>query len=165
MFQTINYLKFLLKSTNQHGVHSPFIYNYVTKCLYAEKMISNIKAHNVLLKTIGYFGFENICVSGARHLAVDIKKSYPNSKLNTNRIDILYTEELHPDKMEKMLAQKKFHNNSVILINSIHKDVQKNQSWEKLIALPTITVSIDMFYLGALFIRKEQVKEHFTVRI
>jgi predicted O-methyltransferase YrrM len=30
------YLFFLWKSTNQHGVHSPFIYDFVTKCLYAK---------------------------------------------------------------------------------------------------------------------------------
>lgn len=31
------YLKFLLKSTNQHGVHSPFVFKLVTKGLYKEK--------------------------------------------------------------------------------------------------------------------------------
>ncbi|WP_411768240.1 O-methyltransferase [Winogradskyella sp. A3E31] len=34
MHQLISYIKFLLKSTNQHGVHSPFIFDLVTKCLY-----------------------------------------------------------------------------------------------------------------------------------
>lgn len=34
MYQIIAYIKFLFSSTNQHGVHSPFIYNFVTKCLY-----------------------------------------------------------------------------------------------------------------------------------
>nr|WP_316928856.1 class I SAM-dependent methyltransferase [Salinimicrobium xinjiangense] len=31
------YIKFLLRSTNQHGVHSPFVYNLVTKCFYDRK--------------------------------------------------------------------------------------------------------------------------------
>ncbi len=33
-YQIKSYLKFILKSTNQHGVHSPFVYDFVTKCLY-----------------------------------------------------------------------------------------------------------------------------------
>ncbi|MCG1036649.1 O-methyltransferase [Polaribacter sargassicola] len=33
----IEYLYFLLKSTNQHGVHSPFIYNLTTKCFYTKQ--------------------------------------------------------------------------------------------------------------------------------
>jgi predicted O-methyltransferase YrrM len=34
LFQTKAYLKFLQKSTNQHGVHSPFVFDLVTKCFY-----------------------------------------------------------------------------------------------------------------------------------
>lgn len=37
-----SYLKYFLKATNQHGVHSPFVYNLVTKCLYQKN--SNIFA-------------------------------------------------------------------------------------------------------------------------
>ncbi|MDG1661072.1 MAG: class I SAM-dependent methyltransferase [Winogradskyella sp.] len=41
MYQIIAYIKFLLKSTNQHGVHSPFVYNFITKCLYDKKRYNN----------------------------------------------------------------------------------------------------------------------------
>jgi predicted O-methyltransferase YrrM len=34
MYQILSYIKFLLKSTNKHGVHSPFVYNLITKCFY-----------------------------------------------------------------------------------------------------------------------------------
>lgn len=33
-YQLKQYIKFLLKSTNQHSVHSPFVYNLITKCFY-----------------------------------------------------------------------------------------------------------------------------------
>lgn len=98
-------------------------------------------------------------------VARQVQKIYPNSKLDTTSVDILYTEKLSPEELKEMLVQGKFHNNSLILINSIHKNSQKHQYWKKLTALPNITVSIDMFHVGALFIRKEQEKEHFTIRI
>ncbi|MDB9913900.1 class I SAM-dependent methyltransferase [Flavobacteriaceae bacterium] len=36
-YQTTSYIKFLLKSKNQHGIHSPFVYDLITKCFYDSK--------------------------------------------------------------------------------------------------------------------------------
>ena len=35
-FQLKSYLKFISKATNQHGVHSPFVFNLVTNCFYTK---------------------------------------------------------------------------------------------------------------------------------
>ncbi len=37
LHQIQSYFKFLRESTNEHGVHSPFVFNLVTKCLYDKK--------------------------------------------------------------------------------------------------------------------------------
>lgn len=42
-----SYIHFLLKSTNEHGVHSPFVFKLVTQCFYAEP---NPKLSKVFLK-------------------------------------------------------------------------------------------------------------------
>lgn len=34
LYQINDYIKFLVNSTNHHGVHSPFVYDFVTRCLY-----------------------------------------------------------------------------------------------------------------------------------
>lgn len=44
MHQILSYIKFLLKSSNQHGVHSPFVYNLVTKCFYDKTIYPEYKA-------------------------------------------------------------------------------------------------------------------------
>lgn len=44
MHQILSYIKFLLKSKNQHGVHSPFVYDLVTQCFYDRTNYSEYKA-------------------------------------------------------------------------------------------------------------------------
>jgi len=39
MFQILAYIRFLFKSTNEHGVHSPFVFDLITKCFYNKKKI------------------------------------------------------------------------------------------------------------------------------
>ena len=36
-YQIRQYARFLIQSTNQHGVHSPFVYQLVTQCFYSTK--------------------------------------------------------------------------------------------------------------------------------
>jgi len=40
VFQIIAYIKFLLRSTNEHGVHSPFVFDLITKCFYNKKQLN-----------------------------------------------------------------------------------------------------------------------------
>ncbi len=43
LFQIKSYLQFLFKSTNHHGVHSPFVYDLVTKCFYKDSSHNKLK--------------------------------------------------------------------------------------------------------------------------
>lgn len=51
-FRLKTFLQFLLKSTNQHGIHSPFIYAFVTRCLYASIPQGLLKPLRELRKSI-----------------------------------------------------------------------------------------------------------------
>ena len=55
LYQVQQYIKFLLKSTNQHGVHSPFVYNLATRCFYDKTkypQYQNIKGFRKRLKQV-----------------------------------------------------------------------------------------------------------------
>jgi hypothetical protein len=159
------FISFLIKSTNQHGVHSPFVFNYVTKCLYSKQKWGKAKSINILLKSIAYFNYKHIELDGNQDLNSLLRIHFPNTVIGGNTIDLVYAEELEIDTLKQLFSEGKLHNNSMIFINSIHQTAKKQKLWRKLVELPIVTVSIDMFHCGVLFIRKEQVKEHFTIRI
>ena len=163
-FRCVSYLKFLAKSTNQHGVHSPFVFKYVTQCLYSKKRLHRNKSINVLLKTISYFNFDSVSVNN-KSIRELVKQNFPEVQFDKNTVDLLFMNELSASSFEKILSEGKLHNDSLILIDSIYANQQNLEQWNQLIALPEITVSIDMYYCGLISIRREQVKEHFRIRI
>ncbi|MBO0322055.1 hypothetical protein J0X14_07085 [Muricauda sp. CAU 1633] len=123
------------------------------------------KTVNVLLKSISHFNFKNVEIESSQEIESLVKDTFQNINFDEIQVDFLFTEQMNASKFATLFSEGRLHNGSMILINGIHQDRQKQQEWENLIASPNITVSIDMFHCGALFIRKEQVKEHFTIRI
>ncbi|WP_148261461.1 hypothetical protein [Flagellimonas ruestringensis] len=145
-------------------MHSPFVFSYVTQCLYSKKRLHRNKSINVLLKTIAYFNFESISVNN-KSIRELVKQNFPEVQFDKSTVDLLFMNELSASSFEKILSEKKLHNDSLILIDSIYANRQNLAQWHQLIALPEITVSIDMYYCGLISIRREQVKEHFRIRI
>lgn len=164
LFKWFSYLKFIWKSTNEHGVHSPFVFNFVTQCLYGKKQYPKNKTMDVLLKSLAYFDFKKVHVSD-KEVKKCVNSEFPWTTYESSIFDLIYTEKLQKQQFKKVLSEGRLHNDSMILINGIHNNPEAWHAWDELIKMPEITVSIDMFYCGALFIRREQVKEHFTIRI
>lgn len=48
LYSIVSYFKFLIRSKNQHGIHSPFVYDFTTKCLY--KKNTNFESEFQILK-------------------------------------------------------------------------------------------------------------------
>ena len=51
-FRIKSYLKYILKSTNLHGIHSPFIYKFLDDCLYAKTDPKNIQLFSQFKKLL-----------------------------------------------------------------------------------------------------------------
>lgn len=56
------------------------------------------------------------------------------------------------------------HNGSVFVFDDIHWSRGMEQAWEVVKEHPQVTVSIDLYDVGLVFLRTEQAKEHFTLR-
>lgn len=55
-------------------------------------------------------------------------------------------------------------NDSVFIFDDIHWSAGMEEAWEEIKKHPKVTLTIDLFFLGLVFLRKEQAKENFVVR-
>lgn len=55
-------------------------------------------------------------------------------------------------------------NNSVFIFDDIHWSAEMEEAWEEIKKHHCVPLTIDLFFIGIVFFRKEQVKEHFVLR-
>jgi predicted O-methyltransferase YrrM len=61
--------------------------------------------------------------------------------------------------------QPKLHSDSILIFDDIHWSAEMEEAWETLQQDPAVTCSVDLFYIGLLFFRKEfKTPQHFTIR-
>jgi predicted O-methyltransferase YrrM len=58
----------------------------------------------------------------------------------------------------------KLKDGSCVIVDDIYWSREMTEAWQEIIKIPEFTVSIDLFHLGILFIRKKQKKEHFIIK-
>jgi len=166
LFRCISYLKFLTKATNQHGVHSPFVYDLITKCLYSKASYKGSKVKKCLLKCIAYFNATHISVPQKGYgIWEELKAQRPSLLFKEGNIDVIAVDLTLPYESKDLMLSSKIHNNTFIFLEGLYKTKKSQQKWEALKALTDYTVSIDLYSCGLLFFRKEQGKQHFRIRI
>lgn len=255
-YQVFQYIKFLLKSTNQHGVHSPFVYKIVTECFYKKtkhdayfsisnykkellknktkikvtdlgagsqvmkqqertvsKMAKNAgttyKRAKLLYRLITYLKPKTIlelgtslgiasysmslgnskasittiegCPNTSKFTELNLKKGNINNvevitgnfndeikERTKNKYDLIFFDGNHQKKatlkyFEALLETST--NNSVWIFDDIYWSKGMTESWNIIKQHPKVTVTIDTFFWGFVFFRKEQVKEDFVIRV
>ncbi len=254
-YQVKAYLKFLLQSTNQHGVHSPFVYDLVTKCFYdttkfedysklinyKKKLINNQelievtdlgagsrvtksnkrtvssiaknsgttrKRARLLYRLVNYFNPNSILelgtslgigtqamslgnsknsittIEGCPNISKFTKEQFKThelkkvefitsdfseaiNKLTPKTYDLIFFDGNHQKEatlnyFETLLP--KTHNDTMLIFDDIYWSKGMTEAWETIKQHPKVTVTIDTFFWGFAFFRKEQEKEHFTIR-
>ncbi|OEK08831.1 methyltransferase [Flavivirga aquatica] len=258
LYPITQYIKFLFRSTNQHGVHSPFVFNLVTQCFYdktnytaykdiinykkellknktkiivtdlgagsqvmkqSERIVSKIaknagttnKRAKLLYRLSNYFKPNTVlelgtslgiathaisigntdtktnittvegCTNTFKFTKNNLKKhtsaniniinadfNVLTKELSSNNYDFIFFDGNHQKEatlnyFETLLQTA--NNDSVFIFDDIYWSQGMTEAWKTIKNHPKVTVSIDTFFWGLVFFRKEQVKEHFSIRI
>jgi predicted O-methyltransferase YrrM len=181
----ISYLKFLFHSKNEHGVHSPFVFDLVTKCFYDKTKFpeysllkNNPKRARLLFRIIRYFKPKTILeIGNPTELDTNIFSSeiisieeFQKNKLfnNDKTFDFIYFNQNESQKTTLAyfeLLLPTITNNVVWIINDIHKSTENENTWDIIKKHPKVKVTIDTFHFGMVFFRAEQEKEDFVIRV
>jgi len=87
---------------------------------------------------------------------------------NSNNYDFVYIDGNHNKENTLQYFEillEKITNNSVLIFDDIYWSLEMTEAWQQIIQHPKVTVSIDTFYWGFIFFRKEQEKQYFTIRM
>jgi len=258
MYTFIQYIKFLFRSFNLHGIHSPFVFRFNKDCikdnvnykaytklrsyrqrLYKNNTIiyiedfgagsrvfkSNERQVNKIAKTAGitrkraqllyrmtrffepsnvlelgtslgmgtsaiYLGnkfahittvegcqetsaiaqeqFNHFQLNNIQLINSDFTKALKKDEIANARFDLIYLDGNHNKAATLFYFNELLSNvndDSVMIIDDIFWSKEMTEAWEIIKKNIKVTVTIDTFFWGIVFFRKEQEKQHFTIRV
>lgn len=186
----LSYTQFLWQSVDDHGIHSPFMFRFVSKAFYAKGPRLSKKEHRaqnmqvpypaaeLLYRIVNYLRPAKSFVIGQDADKVIEMLRYAGEE---NKIKLWFFSPLAPipggtdfaviadtnketvmASFEQIVANS--HNDTVCIMPNIHANTQMETAWAAILNHPKATVTVDAYHLGIIFFRREQVHQHFMVR-
>lgn len=98
----------------------------------------------------------------------NIDKTLPDFVKSLNKgIDLLYVDANHrfePTVRYFETCLPYANNDSIFIFDDIYWSDEMTQAWQHIKSHPRVTLSVDLFWIGLVFFRKEQLKEDFILR-
>lgn len=97
----------------------------------------------------------------------EFKKTLP-LVLKNHPINLIYFDGNHQKKttIEYFnICIQKIINETIFIFNDIYSSKEMLETWEIIKNHPKVTVTINTYHLGFVFFRKEQAKQHFSIRV
>jgi predicted O-methyltransferase YrrM len=143
----------------------------VTTCYLA---VGNPNANLVTLEgapnvaTIAKETFQTLGLQQIKIMEGDFKDTLPQYLHSLDAVGLAYVDGNHkyaPTMEYFNLLVSKAKEDSILIFDDIHWSAEMEKAWLEIKASPEVTLTIDLFFIGLVFVRKAQKeKEHFTIR-
>lgn len=164
-----DYLQFWFAANNEHGIHSPFVFNLLTRGLYHSdrRWKGQSRKQQFIDRLIAYFEPQRIAVLDKQALQVrttqeivefDCESTIPYDCLIFNG-----TTASNWPSIATVIPH--LHNDSLWIIDRRSKEASIEKYWQEVVASEEMIVTLDFYYFGVAFKRKEQLKQHFKLRL
>jgi len=119
------------------------------------------------IAAIAQENFKRLGANNIELMTGNFSNTLPQALRKIQRIDYVFFDGNHR-KMATLNyfqeALKYAHEDSVFVFDDIYWSQEMMEAWEEIKAHPQVTLTIDIFYMGIIFFRKENItKEHFTL--
>lgn len=182
----LKYLHYYWVAANSkgHGIHSPFVFRFIKEEMNAKstteaiantspsvkKLMQEIEAvtsqfmpekiKRLIARCIAKFNPSITCILASKSSYTEVEKM--------DRIDFAFLEagcSVDLILQNAVLVLQKMHSDSWMIVEGIHTSSEMEYAWARLKKQPGVRLTIDLFFIGLLFCRKEQKEqEHFIIR-
>ncbi|WP_353117165.1 hypothetical protein [Myroides odoratus] len=165
-----DYLQFWFSAYNEHGIHSPFVFNLLTRGLYpADIRWKGLSRKNQFIDRLltYYMPQQLVTLDGEcpKELKTAIRvESYHANPINLYDCMLFQGKEAISWPAVAEVAQT-MHNDSLWIIDRRSKAESIEKYWQDVVASNEMIVTLDFYYFGVAFKRKEQLKQHFKLRL
>lgn len=139
--------------------------------LYLAQAAPQARVHTIegapAIATIAGSNFKAAGTANIRLHIGSFQEKLPRVLATMEQLDLAYIDGHHAEEPTLhyfVQCLEKAHNDTVFLFDDIHWSKGMERAWARVRAHEQVTVSIDLYHLGLVFLRKEQQKEHFTLR-
>ncbi|HEY0031264.1 MAG TPA: class I SAM-dependent methyltransferase [Bacteroidia bacterium] len=111
--------------------------------------------------------FRKLGLNNIEQLKGNFDQLLPEILKKTDRLDFVFFDGNHrkePTLNYFKQCLEKAVETSIFLFDDIYWSAEMTEAWEEIKQNEKVTVSLDLFYMGIVFFRKEQVKQHFTIK-
>jgi predicted O-methyltransferase YrrM len=111
--------------------------------------------------------FQDLSINNIQLLVGNFDTLLPDLIDSKPKLDFVYIDGNHRKQATLNYFKwclPKIHENSLLIFDDIYWSEGMKEAWEEIKQHPDVTVTIDLFWIGLVFFKKGQAKEHFKIK-